>query len=270
MELIYAHSGSPRHPFKSAGRAFLVSPTSITMSVKNKYVYYLTEYPLLTKCATAGMFAALNEAIASAVARDYQTTEISVLGKKHRVRHVLSPKILLMVLYGALISTPIAHALYLVLNRVFKGNLSGAMKLMQMATSLLTISPALSAAYVAFLSLINGYKCESQGVAGELRRMTQTVRFGLKKSFWAVYRTSAQTSVVLIAVAQKFIAPQLWIPFFSVVYFVIGTIQNSRFKLKQKEMATQTGDDEKDAQNANNEKPADEAVAEPAPEAKSE
>lgn len=205
------------------------------MSVKNKYVHYLTEYPLLTKCATSAVLAALNEAIASAVAGDYQSAQMTILGQKRLVRHVLSPKILLMVLYGSLVATPISHLLYQVLNRVFKGNLSAVMKLVQIGTSLLTISPALAAAYVAFLSLINGYKCQSQGAVAELKRMAQAVRIGLKKSFWAVYKTSAQTSVVLIAVAQKFIAPQLWTPFFSLVYFVIGTFQNTRFKLKQRE-----------------------------------
>lgn len=212
------------------------------MSVKNQYAKYLSKYPLLTKCATTAVLAALNETIASAAAGDYQRTQVTLFGKKKQIRHILSPKIILMVIYGSLVATPISHLLYLVLNRVFRGKLSGAMKLVQIATSLLTISPTLAAAYVAFLSLINGYKSESKGPAAELRRMGHAVQKGFKKSFWAVYKTSAQTSVVLIAVAQKFIAPQYWTPFFSLVYFVIGTIQNTRFKLKQQEIDKEVQD----------------------------
>ncbi|EEQ36766.1 putative peroxisomal membrane protein [Clavispora lusitaniae] len=205
------------------------------MSLNKKYLYYLSEYPLLTKSATAGTFAALNEILASVIARDFRKTTIQICGEKREVRHVLSPKILSMVVYGSMIATPISHQLYKILNRVFRGKLSAPMKVLQVLASLCTISPILSAAYVSWLSLINGYRPESRNLRQELLRMAHVVRSGLKKGFWAIYKSSAQTSVVAITVAQNFLPPTLWVSFFTLVYFVVGTVQNTRFKLKQRE-----------------------------------
>lgn len=198
------------------------------MSLNQRYLRYLQTYPLLTKSTTAGVLAALNEVIASAVSGDFKTTRI---GSKN-IRHVFSSKILSMVFYGALVVTPISHTLYKILNKVFSGKLSPSMKLAQLATSLCTISPVLSAAYVSWLSLINGYSKSGLSLAA----LAKTVQAGLRSNFLPVYKTSILTLVVAMTVAQNFLPPQLWVVFFSVVYFVVGTVQNTRFKLKQKQL----------------------------------
>lgn len=201
------------------------------MSLNKKYLDSLQKYPLLTKSATAAVLAALNEMIASGVSGDIKKTRIQLFGNTREIRHVLSPKIVSMVVYGALIVTPISHTLYKILNRIFLGKLSPLMKLAQLATSLCTISPILSAVYVSWLSIINGYTGTSKVSPKCLAQMVKT---GLKNNFFAVYKTSLLTLVVAMTIAQNFLPPQLWVVFFSLVYFVVGTVQNTRFKLKQK------------------------------------
>lgn len=204
------------------------------MSLNQQYLRYLAKYPLLTKLATTGVLAALNELIASAISGDVKKTEISILGAKVKVKHVLSARILQMVFYGACIATPISHNMYGVLNKFFKGKLSPKMKLVQLITSLCTVTPCLSAVYVAWLSFLNGYKSQGAGFGQELKRFFLVISTGLKRSFLPIYKTSLGTTVVAMTIAQNFLPPELWVVFFSCVYFVVGTIQNTRFKLRAK------------------------------------
>lgn len=67
------------------------------MSLNQQYLVYLAKYPLLTKLATTGVLAALNEMIASAISGDVKKTEVNLLGTKIKINHVLSPRILQMV-----------------------------------------------------------------------------------------------------------------------------------------------------------------------------
>lgn len=204
------------------------------MSLNQKYLASLAKYPLLTKSATAGVFAALNEVIATSVSGEFQRSTVRIAGKTYTIKHALSPKIVLMVVYGALLATPISHLLYAVLSRVFKGKVLPKWRVLQILASLSTITPTLSAVYVAWLALVNGYRPKTSDVGKELARVWTVVKSALRNNFWLVYRMSATTSVVAITVAQKLLPPELWVVFFTFVYFVVGTVQNTRFKLKQK------------------------------------
>lgn len=203
------------------------------MSLNAKYLACLAQYPLLTKSVTSGVLAALNELIATAVSGQYNETTVNVLGKKIKTRHIFSKKTLLMVIYGAFIATPISHQLYVVLGRLFPGKLSPARKAAQIITSLCTISPVLSAVFVSWLSVINGYRVKTSDVKQELQRVVLVIKAGMKTSFWPIYRKSAQTTLVAMVFAQSFLPQQLWVVFFTFVFFVLGTIQNTRFKLSQ-------------------------------------
>lgn len=204
------------------------------MSLNQKYLLLLAQYPLLTKSVTAGVLAAVNELVASAISGQYTKTTVTFRGKKYTVPHVFTTKTLLMVVYGSLIATPISHVLYQALNRVFGANLTPAMRVLQIATSLCTISPTLSGVFASWLSIINGYRCTSNDVGKEMAKIRQLVKEGLRRSFWGIYRSAAVTSLFSLIIAQKFLPPQLWVLFFTIVFFVLGTIQNTRFKLSQK------------------------------------
>lgn len=205
------------------------------MSSLNKaYLSWLSQYPLLTKSVTAGVLAAVNELVATAVSGEYHKTSFTVRGHKYEIKHVLSKKTLLMVVYGAFVATPLSHQLYKIINRVFQGKLGPMMKVLQILTSLCTVTPTLSAAFASWLSVINGYKVSSSDTSKELARVRLVISDGLRRNFWLVYRSSAQTSTVSLIFAQSFLPPELWVVFFTVVFFVLGTVQNTKFKLGQR------------------------------------
>ncbi|CAH2353380.1 hypothetical protein CLIB1423_10S03686 [[Candida] railenensis] len=212
------------------------------MSLNAQYLNYLAKYPLLTKSVTAAVLSGLNETLASVLAKDIKTAKI----KGITVKHVLSPKILTMMIYGAFIITPTSHYLYGILNTIFKGpKLSVKMKIAQIATSLCTITPILSGIFTSWISLINNYSFPSVPHKGgiqnyhradykqELLNMKTAVCAGLKKNYLVVLKSSVVTSLVTLSVAQNFIKPELWVVFFNVVYFVLGTVQNTKIKLSQ-------------------------------------
>lgn len=202
------------------------------MSLNSKYLAALAKYPLLTKSVTAAVLAALNELLASAIAGDIKTTKLQIRSRSFNIRHVISTKTAQMVVYGALIATPISHVLYKILYWLFRGKTTARSKALQTAVAITTISPLLSAIYVSWLLLINSNLLDSRDVKSRLLKVEAAIRRGLKSSFWAVYRTSAVTSVVAITAAQNFVPQDLWVSFFSLVYFIVGSVQNTRFKLR--------------------------------------
>lgn len=64
-------------------------------------------------------------------------------------------------------------------------------------------------------------------------RTYHQVRATVKVGFWKVMRVSWVTSPVCLAFAQKFLPDQLWVPFFNVVSFIIGTYINTITKKKR-------------------------------------
>lgn len=108
------------------------------------------------------------------------------------------------------------------------------MKLVQLVASLCTVTPCLSAVYVSWLLFLNGYKASGGSFGQELKRFFTVIGRGLKLNFFTIYRTSLGTTLVAMSIAQNFLPPELWVVFFSCVYFVVGTIQNTRFKLRAK------------------------------------
>jgi len=71
------------------------------------------------------------------------------------------------------------------------------------------------------MSLIAGAKTVHQ--------VRATVRVG----FWKVMKVSWITSPICLAFAQQFLPDQLWVPFFNLVAFVIGTYINTVTKRKR-------------------------------------
>jgi hypothetical protein len=59
------------------------------------------------------------------------------------------------------------------------------------------------------------------------------VKATLRVSFWKVMRVSWITSPICLAFAQKFLPQDLWVPFFNIVSFIIGTYINTVTKKKR-------------------------------------
>ncbi|KAL6450785.1 wscA Woronin body membrane protein wscA [Candida maltosa Xu316] len=183
---------------------------------------------------TAGVFAGLNETTATVLTNEYK--EIKIAGVN--IKHVFSEKLLKMIIYGSCIATPISHYMYHIINnKLFKGPLSARQKVLQILTSLFTVTPFLSGCFVAWISLINNYQLPKHGfnLCTEITRISTIVKNGLSQGYLGVLKSSMVTSSFALVIAQKFIPPELWVVFFNVVYFFLGTYQNTKLKRFQKQ-----------------------------------
>lgn len=199
-------------------------------SLNLQYQRALATNPLLTKCLTAAALSVLNEVIATSVAGDYKIS--TVLNQK--IKHPLSWKLPLFALFSAGVSAPVTHYGYKWLNTLFKAPLSTKQKLLQILTSMITLTPFLGTLFVAFISIVN-MKPQLQSLGNdELKRAWLTVKTAWSKSLLSVLKSSWLTGPVVIAFSQKFLKPELWVPFNQLCYFVLGTSQNTFMKLAAK------------------------------------
>jgi len=129
----------------------------------------------------------------------------------------ITPRAFKMALYGFLVSAPLGHVLVGRLQRTFAGQ-----KLAQILASNLLVAPIQTAVYLACMALIGGAK----SVDG----IVKTVKGG----FMTVMRITWMTSPLATVFAQKFLAPELWVPFFNLVSFVLGTYFNTKLKLRMR------------------------------------
>lgn len=79
----------------------------------------------------------------------------------------------------------------------------------------------LLAVYLASLGVING-----------LNSVQAVVKF-VKMQLLGIMKISWTTSPLALVVAQKFLAPETWVPFFSFISFVLGTYVNTQVKKQQ-------------------------------------
>ncbi|KAG7661573.1 uncharacterized protein J8A68_004942 [[Candida] subhashii] len=203
-----------------------------------QYLGYLVKYPLLTKAITAGCLAGLNETIASIITSEFNESKVCGV----RIKHVFSQKLVKMMFYGGLISTPLSHYMYHIINnKIFKGKLSKLGKILQILTSLFTVTPTITCVFVSWISIINNYKISegSFDLCQEIKKIGTVVKNGLKGGYKPTLKTALGTSFCSLVIAQNFIAPELWVVFFNIVYFFLGTYQNTKLKTLQKKLRLQ-------------------------------
>ena len=93
------------------------------------YLQQLQSNPLRTKMLTSGSLAALQEVLASWIAKD-----------KSKHGHYFSTRVPKMAAYGAFISAPLGHLLINILQRMFSGRTSLRAKILQILVSNLIVS----------------------------------------------------------------------------------------------------------------------------------
>ncbi|KAL9104842.1 MAG: hypothetical protein Q9163_000228 [Psora crenata] len=174
------------------------------------YLQQLQTNPLRTKMLTSGSLAALQEVLASYIAKDRS---------KHG--HYINSRVPKMAVYGAFVSAPLGHFLIHILQKVFSGRTSLKAKIMQILVSNLIIAPIQNSVYLASMAVIAG--------ARAFHQIRATVRAG----FMPVMKVSWVTSPLALAFAQKFLPEHTWVPFFNIIAFVIGTWINSQTKKKR-------------------------------------
>ncbi|KAL6690810.1 hypothetical protein J3F84DRAFT_388250 [Trichoderma pleuroticola] len=174
------------------------------------YIKELESNPLRTKMLTAGTLAGAQEFLASWLAKD-----------RNKHGNYFTSRVPKMAAYGALVSAPLGHFLIWLLQKLFKGRVSLRAKIIQIVVSNLVIAPIQNSIYLVAMALIAGARTFHQ------------VRATVKVGFWRVMRISWLTSPICLAFAQQFLPDELWVPFFNLVSFVIGTYINTLTKKKR-------------------------------------
>ncbi|KAF2156920.1 hypothetical protein K461DRAFT_317101 [Myriangium duriaei CBS 260.36] len=174
------------------------------------YIRQLQSNPLRTKMLTSGSLSALQELLASWIAKD-----------RNKHGHYFTSRVPKMAIFGAFISAPMGHILIGILQRVFAGRTSLKAKILQIIASNLIIAPIQNTIYLTSMAIIAG--------ARKWHQIEASVRTG----FGPVMKLSLISSPIALAFAQQFLPQETWVPFFNIIAFVIGTYINTYAKKKR-------------------------------------
>ncbi|PWN91698.1 hypothetical protein FA10DRAFT_300287 [Acaromyces ingoldii] len=222
--------------------------SSVGQQLLSNYISALSTNPLRTKMLTSGVLAALAEVLAGKFAGVAPASKKLTPEEKRRqqgdpVQAFLSAfeavgineRALKMFVYGFAISAPLGHVMTGILQRAFAGKTTPKDRIQQIITSNLTVSVVGNLVYLISMAYING------------ARSYDRIAAAVKASFWFLMRVTWVTSPISIGVAQKFLPPQLWEPYFAFVRFILSTIFNTITKKKQMALQRkQPGSIEKD------------------------
>jgi len=204
----------------------LTSPTMSVVSTPRytnplllKYLTQLSTHPLRTKALTTATLCFLQEVLGSKIAGAVPKVHRNASPLAHALASFcIDAKAAKMAVYGFLVSAPLSHYLFGVLQKAFEGKTSSQDKIRQILASNLLISPIQVAVFLASTAIING--------ATSLKDILKTVKVG----FLPAMRISWIVSPVSMTVAQKLVPVELWVPFFSLIQFTLGTYMNVRVK----------------------------------------
>jgi len=180
-----------------------------------RYLSSLAARPLYTKALTAGILGFFQEVLANHIAG------VPVYPPKDAPppRRVLAAakidtRALKIAAYGFLVSAPMGHVLVGTLQRVFAGKTSSRAKIGQLLANNLIIAPIQSFVFLACMSIISG------------AYTSRSILSGVKAGYMKVLKVTWVTSPLAVIIAQKYLDPQLWVLFFNLVSFAIGTTFN--------------------------------------------
>ncbi|KAH7885907.1 hypothetical protein F5I97DRAFT_1171005 [Phlebopus sp. FC_14] len=184
------------------------------------YLAQLASNPLRTKSLTSATFSFLQEVIGSNVAGLPPSPTGKDASTLHKVlaRARIDSKALKMALYGFFVSAPLGHYLVGLLQKAFAGKTGIKYRIGQLLASNLLVAPIQAVAFLSSMAVING--------ARSVDDLIRTVKAG----FFSVIRITWIVSPLSMTVAQQFIPVELWVPFFNMVQFTLGTILNIKVK----------------------------------------
>ncbi|KIJ68593.1 hypothetical protein HYDPIDRAFT_173274 [Hydnomerulius pinastri MD-312] len=197
-----------------------VSPKAPINPLLAKYLVQLATNPLRTKSFTSATFSFLQEVIGSNAAGlppSPTSKDASALSKALARAHIDS-KAIKMALYGFFVSAPLGHFLVGLLQKAFAGKVGLKYRIGQLLASNLLIAPIQTAAFLSSMAVINGAK--------SVEDVIRTVKGG----FFSVIRVTWIVSPLSMTIAQQFIPIELWVPFFNMIQFTLGTIFNIKVK----------------------------------------
>ncbi|KAI9513035.1 hypothetical protein F5148DRAFT_972365 [Russula earlei] len=212
------------------------SPKSARNPLLLAYLAQLSQHPLRTKALTTGTLCFLQEVLGSHLAgvSARRPPKDAPLYSHVLARAKVDARAVKMALYGFLVSAPLSHVLVGQLQKAFAGRTGRAAKLGQVVASNVIVSPIQTFFYLASLSVIGGAKSWNE--------VQRTVKAG----FLPVLKVMWVSSPLSIAFAQNFLSPELWVPFFNLVSFVLGTYFNTKMKRQIGKPTKKKDDDDGD------------------------
>jgi len=184
------------------------------------YLTSLAAHPLRTKAITTSILQFCQEVLATHLAgeRTPPVPKDAPLYAHALARAKINPKAPKMALYGLLVSAPLGHTLVGLMQKLFAGKTSLAAKIGQLLVSNLVVAPIQVAVYLTCTSIING----ARGVDDVVKT--------IKAGYMSALRVTWMTLPLTIVIAQRYLAPELWVPFINLVQFVTGTYFNTKLK----------------------------------------
>ncbi|KAG2186407.1 hypothetical protein INT43_002845 [Umbelopsis isabellina] len=180
-------------------------------SLLTLYLTELAAHPLRTKAITSSVLAGLQEFTAQKLSGAKSPNQSGPVDKR----------VVQMAAYGFLVSGPLNHVLYDILNRVFAGKTGPKAKLLQLLASNLIISPIFNCVYLSAMAIIAG------------ARQPHQIVNAVKNGWFRMQKVSWVISPITMTFAQNFLPPHTWVPFFNLVAFVFGTYMNTMIKKRQ-------------------------------------
>jgi len=202
------------------------TPTPIVNKRTNpllaQYVLQLATHPLRTKAATTGALLFIQEVLSSHLAGvrpSKPAKDASPMARSLTAAHI-NAKALKMAAYGALISAPLSHYLSGALQRIFAGKTSRSAKAAYILCNNTFVAPIQTVVYLASIAIINGAKS------------FEDIKRTVKNGFMTMIRITWVASPLTMEIARKYVPIELWVPFFSIVQFVIGTYFATKGKMR--------------------------------------
>ncbi|CAG8468078.1 30324_t:CDS:2 [Racocetra persica] len=208
---IDASTGTPRKLFKFSKLDEIKDDSFVSKKARSFpsallafYNEQLYTHPLRTKAITAGILTGLQEFLA----QEFKGCQ------------------------NGIICGPLGHVLFEISNKIFKNRAGGGTKILQILVTLLIILPTQHIVYLAAMAIIAGL------------RTTEQIQASIKKSLWPMVRTTWIVFPIVQTFAQKFLEPQLWVPFFNLVGFSLGLHASTKAKIRQQRKLAEDDDDQ--------------------------
>ncbi|KAG8219700.1 hypothetical protein J3R82DRAFT_655 [Butyriboletus roseoflavus] len=214
-----------------------ISPKAPLHPLLAQYLVQLATNPLRTKAITSATFSFLQEVIGSNAAGlppNPTPKDASALSKALACVHI-NTKAFKMALYGFFVSAPLGHFLVGFLQKSFAGKVGLKYRLAQVLANNLLVAPIQTTAYLASMAVINGAKSFEDVARTVKAGFFAVIRVRLKFAHIVVgpdhfHQVTWIVSPLSMVVAQQFIPVELWVPFFNIIQFALGTLVNIKMK----------------------------------------
>jgi len=184
------------------------------------YLASLAAHPLRTKAITTSVLQFAQEVLATHLAGvpAERVPKDAPLYAHVLARAKINSKAPTMALYGFFVSAPLSHTMVGFVQKMFAGKTGLAAKIGQLLVSNLVVAPVQVLVYLSCTAVISG--------ARSVDDVVKTIKAG----FMRALRVTWMTLPLTIVIAQRYLAPELWVPFINLVQFVTGTYFNTKLK----------------------------------------